>query len=183
MIRLAATAVLASLALLGLAEDPPKERPSEKLRGWMSARAAKILNAARRTECFRVFPEKPNEPMGKECGGYPIMSQEKDRDEKFTARLVEILFDDKTYDFEKAKKCKFEPGVGYRLWADKEWVDVTLCFSCDEVEISHKSPEMRELSAAHEDFDAARAALVKMAKEAFPEDKEIQGLAEKRDKK
>lgn len=180
--RLAATAVLAALALLGLAEDPP-ERPSEKLRGWMSARAVGILKGAKRVECFRVFPEKPNEPMGNECGAYPVTSTAKAQEEKFAARLVDILFDDKTYDFEKAKKCEFSPGVGYRLWNDKEWVDVTLCFSCDELEISHKPPGAKELSTAHEDFDAARAALVKLAKEAFPEDKEIQGLTEKREKK
>jgi hypothetical protein len=30
-----------------------------------------------------------------------------------------------------------------------------------------------------EDFDPARAALVKLAKEAFPDDKEIQALEEK----
>ena len=178
----AAIALGAALAA-GIRAEDEKKGPPEKVRACLvGERVVGILASASRGEVFRGFPEKPTEPMGKECGGYPVISTGKERDREFAAKVAAILFDEKTYDFEKAKKCEFQPGVGLRLWRDKDWVDVTLCFSCDELEVSSKKPDEKELRTSHEDFDAARPALVKLVKEAFPDDKEIQGLAEKSEK-
>ncbi|MBI2922183.1 MAG: hypothetical protein HYY18_14115 [Planctomycetes bacterium] len=175
---------VAAVALAaGIGAEDDKKGPSEKVRAFLGGeRVVGIIAGATRVEVFRVFPEKPNEPMGKECGGYPVISTGKERDREFAGKVAAILLDEKTYDFEKAKKCKFEPGVGFRLWREKDWVDVTLCFHCDELEISSKKPDEKELRTSHEDFDAARAALVKLVKEAFPDDKEIQALEDKRGK-
>ena len=182
MRSVAAFAFGAALAA-GIGAEDEKKGPPEKVRAFLGGeRVVGILASASRVEVFRVFPEKPTEPMGKECGGYPVISTGKERDREFAAKVAAILFDEKTYDFEKAKKCEFQPGVGLRLWRDKDWVDVTFCFSCDELEVSSKKPDEKELRTSHEDFDAARPALVKLVKEAFPDDKEIQGLADKREK-
>ena len=178
---IAAAAVLAFASGLG-AEDKPKG-PSDKVKAWMGGdRVVGIIAGATRVECFRVFPEKPREEMGKECGGYPIISTGKEQPKEFAGKLAEIVLDEKTYDFEKAKRCEFTPGVGFRLWKDKDWVDVVICFTCDELEISTIPPGEKERKSAHEDCDAARAALVKLAQAAFPDDDEIKKLKEKKDK-
>lgn len=185
--NLARVAVAAALALAigaAWAEDEKPKGPSDKVKAWMGGeRPVSIIAGATRVEVFRVNPEKPNEPMGKECGGYPVIATAKEQGKEFAGKIAAIVFDEKTYDFEKGKKCMFEPGVGFRLWKDKDWVDVVLCFHCDELEISTIPPGEKERKSAHEDFDAARAVLVKLCKEAFPDDKEIQGLAEKRENK
>jgi len=173
-------AVAGFLLARGLrAEDKPRG-PTEKVRAFLGGeRVVGILSGATRVECFRVFPEKPNEPMGKECGGYPVISTAKDQTRDFAADIAAVLLDEKTYDFEKAKKAVYQPAVGFRLWRDKDWADVTVSFASDEIEISSKLPTDREITTAHEDCDTARAALIKLAKIAFPEDKEVQDLAEK----
>ncbi|KAF0242454.1 MAG: hypothetical protein FD180_3905 [Planctomycetota bacterium] len=183
--RLAALAALAlAVGLAAWAEDEKPKGPSDKVKAWMGGdRPVGIIAGVTRVECFRVNPEKPREAMGKECGGYPIISTGKEQKREFGLKIAAIVFDEKTYDWEKAKKCEFAPGVGFRLWRDKDWVDVVLCFSCDEFEISTIPPGEKERKSAHEDFDASRAALVKLCKEAFPEDKEILGLKDKREDK
>jgi hypothetical protein len=179
----AAALVLGFGAGLRADDDKPKG-PSDKVKAWMGGtRPVGIVAGAARVEVFRVNPEKPTEPMGKECGGYPIISTAKEQPKEFAARIAAILFDEKTYDWDKAKKCEVQPGVGFRLWQDKDWVDVVLCFHCNELEVSTIPPGEKDRKVSHEDFDAARVALVKLCKDAFPEDKEIQALTDKGDKK
>ena len=183
MLAVPAALVLA-IGAASWAEDEKPKGPSDKVKAWMGGeRPVGIIAGVMKVEVFRVNPEKPTEPMGKECGGYPIISTGKEQTRAFGLKIAAIVFDEKTYDWEKAKKCKFEPGVGFRLWREKDWVDIVLCFHCDELEISTIPPGERERKTAHEDFDAARAALVKLCKEAFPDDKEIQGLKDKREDK
>jgi hypothetical protein len=77
---------------------------------------------------------------------------------------------DETY-FGGAYKC-FEPGVGFRIWNGKESVDMTVCFICERF----------LLGEAPGDFGGSPGIfgqLAKLAKEAFPDDKEIQGLPDK----
>lgn len=182
--RLAAAAALAIALGAARADDEKPKGPTDKVKAWMGGdRPVSIVAGVTKVECFRVNPEKPNEPMGKECGGYPIIATAKDQTREFGLKLAAILFDEKTYDFERAKRCGFEPGVGFRLWKDKDWVDLVLCFHCDELEISTIPPGEKERKSAHEDFDAARPALVALCRAAFPDDKEIQGLKDKRENK
>lgn len=179
MKTIAAAALVLALGV-AWAEDEKPKGPSDKVKAWMGGdRPVGIIAGATRVECFRVNPEKPNEPMGKECGGYPIISTAKEQPKEFAGKLAAILFDDKTYDFDKAKRCEFSPGVGFRFWKDKDWVDLVICFSCDELEVSTIPPGEKDRKASREDCDSARAALVALAKSAFPDDKEIQGLKEK----
>jgi hypothetical protein len=180
-------ALVAALAMfIGAATwaEEEKKGPTDKVKAFLGGeRPVGIIAGVTKVEVFRVNPEKPTEPMGKECGGYPIISTAKEQTREFGLKIAAIVFDEKTYDWEKAKRCMFEPGVGFRLWREKDWVDVVICFHCDEIEISTIPPGEKDRKVSHEDCDAARAALVKLCKEAFPDDKEIQGLKDKRDDK
>ncbi len=123
-------------------------------------------------EVYRVrVGRKPSGYM--EIGGYEILAQAKDQDKAFAGKLATILFDEKTYNFEVAKGCEFDPGVAFRVWKDKASAIVLLCFACDELEIQ------QDKHRGHEDFDAKRGELLKLAKLALPDDKDIQALEEK----
>ena len=47
-----------------------------------------------------------------------------------------MMLDDKTH-FGDAARC-FQPGVAFRIWRDKEAVDVVICFKCTNLEINLK---------------------------------------------
>ncbi len=160
------------------------EAPSERVKKFLSPRAVEILGGAAKAQVFRVDPKDHADPAKlKEgdvprIGGYKITASGKEQGKEFAAKVTAILFNDRTYLFNLAKGCIFDPGVAYRLWKDKDYVDVLLCFSCDELEVFVKNAD-GTLYRAHEDFDPMRAELVKLAKEAFPDDQQIQALKEK----
>lgn len=86
-------------------------------------------------------------------------------------QLSDVLGDDGTYDWDRAKGCEFMPGVAIRWRQGDLTVDTLLCFSCDEVGI-HRNDKWQ----GTEDFDRRRAALVRAAKSLFPHDAKLQSL-------
>ncbi|NUN47312.1 MAG: hypothetical protein HUU15_00605 [Candidatus Brocadiae bacterium] len=178
----ALTLAAAALLIRGLRAEDKRPLPSDRVKAFLGGESVvSILWSADRVECFRVHPEKPPEPMGKECGGYPITATAEGRKADFARSIADILFDERTYLFDTAKRCAFEPGVGFRFWIrEKEHVELLLCFHCDELEVHYLPPGAREPKTAREDFDPARPALVRIVKDGFPKDEEIQKLEEKR---
>lgn len=143
-----------------------------------SAAVTDILKGATRVEVFRVSPQQTKDSKVQAIGGYPILSTGKEQDQAFARRLAEILLGNGVT--QNAKKCRLEPGVAYRLWKEKQAVEVLVCFKCDElwphvVGTSNKGSFME-----WQDFDPVRARLLALSKEAFPDDKEIQALPEVR---
>jgi hypothetical protein len=97
----------------------------------------------------------------------------------FAKRLASVLIDEHTYLFNSAKGCIFQPSVGFRIWkGDEAAVEVVISFKCDELIVFAPKAADGSIRGALEDFDPARPALVKLAKGAFPDDKEMQGLKE-----
>ena len=140
-----------------------------------AARTLAILAKADRVEVYRV---KEGGKGSEQLDGYPIVDIGKPQDKAFAGKLKAVLYDEKTYDFDTAKACEFMPGVGFRVLSDEGQVDVILCFHCDELQLFTTDGKHKEVEKKHEDFDRARPALVKLAKQAFPNDKEIQALKE-----
>lgn len=143
---------------------------STQVRNFLGPNAVRVLEKAERVESFRVSSDDKIEGDAPDrIGGYKVTGTGKGKVKP--KELTSILLDEKTYEFETAKRCVFKPGVAFRFWLAKESIDVLLCFSCDELEV---------IAAGHratEDFDRARPRLVKLAKKAFPSDKEIGGLS------
>lgn len=101
-----------------------------------------------------------------------MISTGKALEKEFAARLAAILLDEKTYLFDMApKSCELNPGVAFRLWKGTRQVNVVLSFECDMLLVN---PWL-----GFADFDPARPALVRLVKEALPDDPEIQKLPEK----
>jgi hypothetical protein len=161
--------VAACLALLGWCQSPAKER--------LGGPTVAILTGATKVEVFRVDglekgpPQEPV-PQAKRISIFPVIAQGKDQGREFAAKLAGILFDERTYTKEY-KKC-FWPGVAFRVWKGEEHVDVLICFHCSNFYCGPPTDEV-EVTATFKGSDR-RDDLVRLAQEAFPDDKEIQAL-------
>src|SRR5262249_14897406 len=92
----------------------------------------------------------------------------------FAAKLTAALKDEKSYGL--AARCFF-PGVGFRAWKDKESVDVVICYLCSNFYIVAHAADGKELGRTQlAGFRENWATFVQLAKEAFPDDAEIQKL-------
>ncbi|MDX1944617.1 MAG: hypothetical protein SFU86_04350 [Pirellulaceae bacterium] len=123
---------------------------------------------------YRIDPESYGQAAanpGKVLVGYPITSPAAQLSADQMKQLATILADPGTYSFEIAKGCEFRPGVALVAQAGKQEVIVLLCFGCSELAIYVEGTKV-----GHEDMDNAHAQFAKLAKQLFPNDKEIQGL-------
>lgn len=105
-----------------------------------------------------------------------IASPAKELNVDLARQLAALMLDSKTYSFDSAKGCMFEPAVGFRIWRDKRSIDVILCFHCTELKLVSPDPVSPKYPSRTEDFDNARPAMINLVKQAFPDDKEIQEL-------
>jgi hypothetical protein len=178
-------ALLAAGALLGgaLSSDARQEKavdPSKKVIGILGDDTVGVLKNATKVEPFRIDPTKTTDGTIKRIGDYPIIAVGKEQGKDFTLRLTNVLFTDATYEGRSAK-C-FDPGVVFRVWTDKkEWVDVVICFHCENFVLTvydANSKVLKQDVLGPFGGTPSRKVLVKLAKEAFPDDKAIQALVE-----
>jgi len=145
-------------------------------KSFLGDRMVSILSGAKRVEVFLIEPKPTPSDASRTIQGYPIRLQGKDQGPTFAARLRTILLDDRTYSFDSFKGCIFSPGVVFRFRNGDELVEIITCYKCSEFLIVAKDDRGAVVRVVGEDFDNARPALVKLAKDAFPDDKEIQAL-------
>jgi hypothetical protein len=169
---LALLACLAGLALWQWVTGPP-----------VDGRSRAILRGATRVEVYRIdgrngderVPPKPGE---RAIGGFRVIARGEDRGPEFAARLADVLLDRATYS-STYNKC-YWPGVVFRACKGQECVDVMVCFQCDNFYVGPPSKvEVRETASFYDTPAVPR--LVRLAKEAFPDDKDIQALKEDRE--
>jgi hypothetical protein len=67
--------------------------------------------------------------------------------------------------------------VAFRVYQGGDCVDLVICFTCDNFYLGPRSDKLVMENASFVG-SPNNARLVRLAKEAFPEDKEVQGLAE-----
>jgi hypothetical protein len=166
--------VLAVLLMLqGVRAD---EGPTEKVKKHLGDELVKLLQGATRVEAFRIAPAaaKPGEAK---IADYPIKATAKEPKEGFAKRLAAALLDEKAL-FGTQKRC-FLPGVAFRLWKDKESVEVIVCFGCQNLRLIARDADGKEVKRVSGAFGPGDA-LLKLAREAFPDDKELQEIKEKK---
>ena len=161
---------------LGVGAEGARE-PSAKVKKRLGEKAIEVMSRADRVEAFRIGPEPTAKKGKKNVAGYPILSRGKDQGQKFAARLASVLLEDGTL-FGKGVRG-FEPGVAFRMWHGEELVEVLICFKCDSLRVISHSGKGKVVKRASGAFGGHAGPLVKLAKEAFPDDKEIQALKEK----
>ena len=148
----------------------------------LDSRTAGILAGATKVEVYRIdgrddppdpTPIKPGDPT---VGGYAILSRGPDQGADFTRRLADILTDETTYS-DRFSKC-FWPGVAFRVYQGDECVDMVICFRCHNFYLGPPS-DKRVMETASFASTPAVERIVRLAKDAFPDDPEIQALEEK----
>jgi hypothetical protein len=138
---------------------------------------AATLRSATKVEVFRIDgsdldPGKEPDRAAKAVGGYPVIAQGPDQGAVFAGRLADVLGDRATYT-DRYAKC-FWPGVAFRAWKGGECVEVLICFQCDNLYVGPPQDRARENATFH--GSPRRRDLVRLAKEALPDDKDIQAL-------
>jgi hypothetical protein len=170
MTRLLAFVSFATLAIAGCADTDP--RVAALFGGQPTLDA---LKTAKSVEALRVDGKSYDSTKfadGKAgVAGYEITSEPVKLTDAQIQQLAGILADPRTYSFDIAKGCEFLPGVALRTTAGKQDVVILLCFGCNELAIYVGGKHV-----GHEDMDNARGKLGALAKELFPNDKEIAEL-------
>jgi len=164
-----------------IADDALKEPTTDKVKKKLGEPTLKILAGATRVECFRIGgrPSDEVKPAGKQIDGYPIVSKAKEQGRAYATKLAAALQDENSL-FSQQARCFF-PGVGFRIWNDKkESVDVIVCYMCTGLRLVARDANGKERKRTGGGFKANWALWVQLAKEAFPDDREIQKLDAKR---
>ena len=166
---LTASVGLALVVLWHLATRPP-----------LDARTRAVLAGATRVEVFRTDGKngpwigKPRSPGETRIGGFLVTARGQDRGKEFAAGLADVLLARRTYSWAYAG-C-YWPGVAFRVWKDEEAVEVLICFECNNFYCGPPTDRARDTASFV--GSPLRPRLVRLAREAFPDDKEIQGLEE-----
>lgn len=141
--------------------------------GGVSRSATSILRRADRVEVFRVAPKRAADGTPDTVAGYPILAVGPEQGPDFAARLGKVL---RSWGVaNSSKKCAFEPGVAFRVWAGDRALEVLVCFKCDDL-WPHVVGEPGTIRDEWLEFDAVRPGLVALAREAFPDDPRVQAL-------
>jgi hypothetical protein len=157
-------------------EKPAAKEPREKVAETLGEQTIAILNGATKAEAFRIASSPSKNPEGKHVDGYPILSAAKEPAKDFAKQLSSLVQDERSL-FSEQARC-FTPGVAFRLWKDKESVDVVVCYQCWGLRLTARDADGKVLHRTGGGFKANHDAWVKLAKKAFPDDKEIQGLGD-----
>jgi hypothetical protein len=147
------------------------------------SRTRAILAGATQVEVFRIdgkeepSEEKPGQGVERRISGFRVLSRGADQGQPFAAKLADILLDDATYT-DTGAGC-YWPGLAFRVWRDKDCVDVLICFLCHNLYCGPPRDRGRATENGGFQGSPAESRLIRLAKEAFPDDEEIQALKEK----
>lgn len=183
--RMLFTAVAIVACLTGCASN--SGTPSSRVRGLLGDQAVSVLSNANKVDVFRVQSgldenrpiavqkaEAATRPALGQVDVYAITARAPSQGTEFARRLAAIVLAETTYRWDVASGCIFQPGVAFRVFSGDSWCDVIICFHCGQLAIVVPQPQGPPRRIFH-DF-ADRAALVRLVKEALPNDAEIQGL-------
>jgi hypothetical protein len=172
------------LLLMGCGDMPGVKEQSEnrsvpsEVKKHLDEETVAVLAGATKVEAFRLEgagPVNAGTQSQRQFGGFAVKAQGKDQGQAFAKKLADVLLDEETYSTTFAA-C-FTPGVAFRVWKGEACVDVVVCFLCQNFYCGPPTGNAREIASFAD--TPARATLVRLAKEAFPDDKEVQSLEEK----
>lgn len=140
-----------------------------------------VLTGATRVEVYRIDGGS-TEAMPRAAGpgdavvdGFVVLARGKDQGPVFAARLADVLLSGRTYT-DRFVKC-YAPGVAFRFYRGEERADAVVCFACGNLYLGPPSGGRVSENATFSGSPAA-GRLVRLAKEALPDDKDIQALDE-----
>lgn len=145
----------------------------------VSPEAVSILAGGTRVETFRLDGMEGGEEslpnLGTRMCGLPVTAHGKDQGPEFAAKLKGLVSDEENYIGPRVA-C-FWPGVGFRVWKGHESVEVLVCFKCGNF---YCGPPTKAIPHEQGTFKGKPlyGRFVRLARESFPDDKDIQSLKE-----
>ena len=166
--------------LFAVAAPLPEPKPANERYGDA---VVAILKAPTRVEVFRLRPSVPlRRPVQQAFGGYAIIAVGAEQGEAAAVALGKTILEDARVMTPPAVNF-FLPWIGFRVWKDKENVEVLLDPQNHNLQVIGHDAEGKVLKQVLNVAQPATFnALVKRAQEAFPDDvalKQIQAVAEK----
>ncbi len=141
-----------------------------KVAEWLGEDRVALLTTADRVESVRLDPMADAAEAERTLHGYVVSADGPELTDAQRETFVELAASRGSYDFNSAKGCEFQPGVGLRFVKGEQELVVLLCYSCREWQFVTAD------GAVGEDFDPVEASLVRLAKSLFPDDETIGGL-------
>ncbi len=160
----------AVLVVCGVVAQP--NAPPSRLRN----QTINFILGATQVETYRIegFGPKPA-PGQRVIDGYPVLSRGRTQGAGFAHRLAAVLTNPQTFAGAE-DRCIFDPGVVFRLRNGSDAVDALICYHCNDIMvITNRARDKAVYGRSY----LVRPQLVRLTKEAFPGDKEIQMLKEK----
>jgi hypothetical protein len=151
--------------------DKPARDDERLVKLFGGAEALRVVREATSVEAFRIDSDG-RDPTNKKktVAGYEIISGPVQVDRESARKLAAELTKTETYDWERSKGCKPEPGVAVRFTKDKHVVEIWFCFECLILGVIYD-----EKFADDEDFEISNDSLA-IVKKWFPKDKAIQDI-------
>lgn len=140
----------------------------EAFMGEVGRHALGILEGADRVETFRVLPERDETVGANVIDGYPVVRTGPAKDAAFAERILAQLKHEDTEPNDL--ECAFVPHDAFRVWKEKEHVDVLICFHCEQVQVTCFPPKAADPIRALGDFEGKSGPWFKLCREAFPDD-------------
>jgi hypothetical protein len=140
----------------------------------VDGRRAVSLSSADRVEVFRIDANDLKRPSTEYIGDYPVVATSAIMSHKSREQLIRFLqpyLQDQAYRPDETK-CDPRPGLAFRIWQQKSFLEFTVCLSCNLLRIVDQR-------GGWHSFSEDRPFLVGLAKEAFRQDKIVQQLSEK----
>jgi hypothetical protein len=161
-----------------------------RLRQVFGARGISILRGAAKVETFRIADTADidygfgrHKDVRSNLGrieGYTITANGKLMDRAFAERLAACLLRPDRYFF--SLDCLPDPGVAFRASRGEESVTLVICYECDHLKVYVRDGWGRIVHTGSSYFVSpfpGPDVMTELAREAFPEDPEIQAMGRK----
>jgi len=171
--------ILFLCGIIAIAACKSKQTPTEgnMYTGEVDAQVEKLLSGKEiYADATRVIPVLVNGEAGsgekkENLEGFAVTKKGPPLSPAQVTRLQTVIFNKATYDFNSQKRCAFHPYVGFIFETAGKQAHALFCFSCSEVAFGRNAAQ-----GNIEDFDAARAEVISIAREIFPADPKLAAL-------
>ncbi|MBF0287047.1 MAG: hypothetical protein HQM14_04455 [SAR324 cluster bacterium] len=144
---------------------------SAKVQQFLGESLLEILQAPNHVESYLVEPKKKEAPN--RLHDFPIIGKGPRLADSALLQFQTLVFDEKNYIWDYAKKCPFFPESGLRFVKGKEEAIVLLSMSCQQWVFVHKGETKLE------DFDPAYLPILQLLQELFPKETRFRNLKSK----
>ncbi len=140
-----------------------------EIRELLGDKIIDILSNPDHVESFQVSHQL-SKNKANTLHGYPILDKGNPLEGSSLTQFQSLIFDKDSYVLGITKRCRFFPDSALRFTKKEETVTILFSFSCNQWIFIQGDSEV------YEDFDPVRLPLLKVIKDLFPGNRQIQAL-------